>query len=79
MHREPALLNVEATAQLAFYKVWVRAGDGAPWRAFGETVVAKEDDVALALKERRSLMRGAASSSASPMSCRVEHRRATVS
>jgi len=79
VHREPALLNVDATAQLAFYKVWVRAGDDAAWRAFGETVVAKEDDIALALKERRSFMRGAASSSAFPISCRVEHRRGTVS
>jgi hypothetical protein len=63
--REPVLLDVDATEQLAFYKVWVRAGDDGTWRAFGETVVAQGDDIALALKERRTFMRGAASSSAS--------------
>lgn len=65
-HREPEVLDLDTVSKISMYKLFVRATSATPWRPLGEIMVEDSSTVEAALKERRSVLRDAASQRALP-------------
>eukprot|EP00241_Pyramimonas_parkeae_P011530 CAMPEP_0114255042 /NCGR_PEP_ID=MMETSP0058-20121206/17334_1 /TAXON_ID=36894 /ORGANISM="Pyramimonas parkeae, CCMP726" /LENGTH=205 /DNA_ID=CAMNT_0001369367 /DNA_START=257 /DNA_END=874 /DNA_ORIENTATION=+ len=59
--KEPEVLDLDTVSKISMYKLFVRATSATPWRPLGEIMVEDSSTVEAALKERRSVLRDAAS------------------